>query len=508
MISINHCTALTICLFVGTSILLLTGVSADENNYFYYSGQGNNLANYMYLELDLQNNTTADLSFSTRYDIEETGDFAIAFLSYDENIIELITWELIMNGSQSDWITKSYDLSSFTGKQCYIGFYYETDDSGIGEGFYVDNIEITVDNKRLFYDDGESGYQNWTLMGFTQRSDVIQDRSPPVINNPPDVKIEQGASGSITWIVTEINPDKYWVLRNSTETVLPPTDYENSEELIVPVNTSAPGIWNYTIVANDTSGNETRDQVTITVTTKQTVDDKSNGGGHSSSSSGGGGGGTSGEDFKNILISETQREYVNKNSDVSYSFDREGNIIRYINFTGLTSSGKIAAKVEILKNNSTLVDYAPRDLVFKHIGIYVGNLGWANPNNIANPTIGFIVNKIWVTENEIERSSITLNRFSNGKWNPLETSLKKEDSDFLYFESKTPGFSIFAVTGSKAAARSGGEGIIAEPTIEVEKKEPVTEQTSASKNTGTPGFGILPGLFIMLVLVQFLRRKQ
>ena len=42
----------------------------------------------------------------------------------------------------------------------------------------------------------------------------------------------------------------------------------------------------------------------------------------------GGGSGGSGEAFENILISETQREYVNKDSVVSYNFDFEGNIVQ------------------------------------------------------------------------------------------------------------------------------------------------------------------------------------
>ena len=588
---INHFRALIFCLFVGTSMFLVAGICAAEDpNYYYYSNMGNDIDNIMYMELDLENYSTATFSFSTKYDIEETGDFALAFLSFD--LIKLNTPEKI-NGTQSDWIDKSYDISTYTGGKWYVGFNYQTDDSGIGgEGFYVDNIEIIADGVTLLDDDGTN--ETWIFEGFTQVNDTVQNTTPPVINNPDDIQIELDATGYITWVITEETPNMYWVLRDNTEVVVTPKTYGTGEELQVPINTSALGTCDYTIFANDTSGEETSDEVTITVKTKAlptiniispdnghtttsgsvtisgdvngtgstptvTVNDipadvsltdgyagtfsvsvslsigdntinatvtdaaglkandsitvtrnaVNNGGSSSSGGGGGGGGGTSGEDFKNILVSETQREYVNKDSKVSYSFDLEGNIIRYINFTGKTSSGRIAAKIDTLKDTSTLVDYAPPGKVFKNMGIYVGNLGWASPNNIANPTIRFIVHKSWVNENNIDKSTITLNRYSDGKWNPLETDLIDEDQDSLHFESKTPGFSQFAVTGTEASAAQGGEGeVVEKPTIVVERQEPVTEQTPDEKDTGIPGFSLLTGFTIMLVVVQLLRRKK
>ena len=589
MKSINRFMALILCLFVGTSMFLVAGIcAAEDTNDYYYSGKGENIDHIMYWEPDLENCSTATLKFSTKYDIEETGDFAIAFLSL--NLSHLYRLEEKINGTEDDWIDKSYDISIYKGFK-YIGFNYQTDHSGIGgEGFYVDNIVITVDGETILDDDGTN--ESWILDGFTRVSETVQDTTPPVINNPENISIEQGATENITWVVTETNPDMYWVLRDSKE-VFTPKQYENGVELQVLINTSALGTWHYTIFANDTSGNETSDEVKITVqkqappnititspddgdtttsgsviisgvvdgigstptvtvnnklvdidftgvyngtfsesvslkigentiianvtdaaglkgndsiTVTQNEDDNSD---SSSSSSGGGGGGTSGEDFTNILVSVTEREYVNKDSEVSYSFDMEGNIIRYINFTGKTSSGRIAAKIDTLKDTSTLVDHAPQGKVFKNMGIYVGNLGWASPNNIANPTISFIVHKSWVNENKIDKSTITLNRYSGGKWNPLETDLIDEDQNSLYFESKTPGFSQFAVTGTEASAAQGGEGgVVAEPTIVVERKEPVTEQTPDDKDTGIPGFSLLTGITIMLVVVQVLRRKK
>ena len=167
----------------------------------------------------------------------------------------------------------------------------------------------------------------------------------------------------------------------------------------------------------------------------------------SGGSSSSGGGGSSGEEFENILISETERENVFKNSKISYSFDMDGNIVRYINFTGLTSAGRIAAKVEILNHTSALVEHAPVDIVYKNLNIFVGNLGWARPENIANPTVHFEVEKSWISENNIVISTITLNRYYDGKWNPVLTTMIGEYPDYLYFESQPPGFSPFAVTG-------------------------------------------------------------
>jgi len=227
----------------------------------------------------------------------------------------------------------------------------------------------------------------------------------------------------------------------------------------------------------------------------------SNGG---SSGGGGGGSGGSGEAFENILISETEREFVNKGSVVSYNFNSEGNVVQYLNFTGLKNSGKIAAKVEILNNTSTLVDSAPSDIIYKNLNIWVGNLDWATPENIANPIVNFKVEKSWIIDNKISKSTISLNRYSDGIWNPLETHAIGEDAEYLYFESKVPGFSPFAVTGKKVVGESGGEGIIAGPT-ETAEKQPVQAPTEKKV---IPGFSLFAGVLVLLVVMQILRKND
>ena len=205
------------------------------------------------------------------------------------------------------------------------------------------------------------------------------------------------------------------------------------------------------------------------------------------------------------MISETEREYINKDSKVSYSFDSEGNIVEHITFTGLKGSGRIAAKVEMLNHTSTLADNAPPDIVYMNLNIWVGNMGWATSSNIANPTISFRVEKSWVTEQKIDESSISMSRYSDGKWNLLETTKINEDANYLYFKAVTPGFSPFAVTGKKVSAvEAGNEDIVAKPTTPVEET-PI--QTPDEGKPGIPGFSLFAGLLGLLVTMQLLRKK-
>ena len=224
----------------------------------------------------------------------------------------------------------------------------------------------------------------------------------------------------------------------------------------------------------------------------------SNGGGGSS------GGGSTGEEFENILISEVEREMVYMNSKVSYSFDMEGNIVRYINFTGLTSAGRVAAKVEILNHTSALVEHAPVDIVYKNLNIFIGNLGWATSKNIANPTVQFEVEKSWVSENSIDISAITLNRYYDGKWNPVLTTMIGECPDYLYFESQPPGFSPFAVTGKTIG---GAKVTPTETGVSPDAGTATPTPTPTEEKPGIPGFEAIGALGMITVVYCMYRRR-
>ena len=226
------------------------------------------------------------------------------------------------------------------------------------------------------------------------------------------------------------------------------------------------------------------------------------------SSSGGGGGGSSGEAYDHIEVKDVIREYITIDSVVTYEFKEDANAIGFVSFDAKTNAGYITATVEVLKGTSALVLSAPLGEVYQNMNIWIGKAGYATENNIANPVIGFKVARSWIATNNIDDSTIKLNRYSDGNWNPLATSLVDEDTDNLYFESVTSGFSPFAITAEKKKAEAGGEGIVPEPVTGVEESELTPETTLPEEDPGIPGFGSLACLSIVLVTAQLLRKKR
>lgn len=152
-------------LLITIIILSMTaGVVADEDGTYYYSDKGNNIDTIMYTEVDWQNCNSAKMIFITKYDIA-SGDGACMFCSND--LKTLTSWTY--TGTKSDWTSNDpemIDISEYIGYK-YIGFWYQTDDSGAGDGFYVDQIQLYSSDldRNLLFDDGNSGDGLWVLEG-------------------------------------------------------------------------------------------------------------------------------------------------------------------------------------------------------------------------------------------------------------------------------------------------------------------------------------------------------
>ena len=215
----------------------------------------------------------------------------------------------------------------------------------------------------------------------------------------------------------------------------------------------------------------------------------STGSGGSSGGGGGGGGGSTGEAYANIAKKEVEKEYVSKDSVISYEFKEEVNAIDFIHFTSLKNSGTITATVEVLNGKSSFADSEPEGNVYQNMNIWVGKTGFSDSGSIEDTSIGFKVAKSWILENEIVESSIVLCRFNSDVWNQLSTEKIDEDDEYVYFEAQTPGFSPFAITGFTEEELEAQHSV---PEQSVEEESTVeNEDVPAPEAQDSPGLGIV-----------------
>ena len=264
-----------------------------------------------------------------------------------------------------------------------------------------------------------------------------------------------------------------------------------------------------TIYAYDAAGNNNSTIVTYTL---YVAPPPPRGGG------GGGGGGTSGEEFENIVCTEVSRQFVGSDQEVSYPFEFDCNYVKYINFTGVASSGKIAAKVETLDHTSSLADKAAPEIVFKNVNVWAGNMGWFSENNVKDPTITFRVNRSWVKNNGIILNTISFYSYNDGTatWEKMSTQKIGEDSKSYYFKASLPirgTLGPMAISGRSSSAPFPSKTPAITPVQTGTQPTPgITPVATPMTWTGlwkeeVPGFQALTALIALIALYATGRRR-
>ncbi len=70
---------------------------------------------------------------------------------------------------------------------------------------------------------------------------------------------------------------------------------------------------------------------------------------------------------------------------------------------------------------------------------------------IGTVTVAFKIESSWISERNIDSSTVNLLRLTDGAWVKLPTGKTGEDGSYHYFSALSPGLSIFAVNASKSA---------------------------------------------------------
>lgn len=113
--------------------------------------------------------------------------------------------------------------------------------------------------------------------------------------------------------------------------------------------------------------------------------------------------------------------------------------------------------------------------------------------NATEASLEFKVNKTWVRENNLDYGTIHLNRYHDG-WQELPTRFKEEDEDLLYYESETPGFSYFSITGRQ---------IILEEKVDEKPIAPILEEPTGNaivaEDNPKKHISYFPMIFILII---------
>ena len=112
----------------------------------------NNMSAYMTRTIDLTGYTSASLSFW--YKIP-----SIEFGGWDEALVYIDSAQVwTRDYTTPSWTYKTISLNSYVGGSHTLKFQFDSDGSGIGEGWYLDDIAVTGDvpNQADLYDDGDA----------------------------------------------------------------------------------------------------------------------------------------------------------------------------------------------------------------------------------------------------------------------------------------------------------------------------------------------------------------
>lgn len=71
--------------------------------------------------------------------------------------------------------------------------------------------------------------------------------------------------------------------------------------------------------------------------------------------------------------------------------------------------------------------------------------------SVNKTTIKFKVEKSWLNSNSIDDSTVALYRHENNAWNKLTTTKTGSDDDVVFYETESPGLSVFAISGEQKA---------------------------------------------------------
>ncbi len=174
------------------------------------------------------------------------------------------------------------------------------------------------------------------------------------------------------------------------------------------------------------------------------------GGGTAATASGGSSGGAGGA---GLAAGEGQTSQsailstITANTEAKTEFTAPAVAVSEISFTPDTNLNNVKVTVEKIAEAPAGVS-SPSGTVYKLLEIKASGL--TNAQLAADAKVTFNVDKSWLTENNVEKGTVRLLRYT-GTWDTLPTAYVSESDTQATYKATTPGFSTFAISGDKSA---------------------------------------------------------
>jgi len=211
--------------FQGSSAVNLLPVDPHGGLYAFWSNKGDDSDMTLSRAFDFTNlKNTVTLSYWTWYDLEEHYDFVHLVASTDGGS----TWEILntpsgtadntsganygwgYNNKSNTWKQESVDLSKFAGKKVILRFEYITDAAVNGEGFLLDDIEISQLGYKTNFEQDAGG---WEPAGFVR----VQNRLPQTFRV---ALIKHGSTRSVQYLTLNADGSLQLPLNLTSDVVL------------------------------------------------------------------------------------------------------------------------------------------------------------------------------------------------------------------------------------------------------------------------------------------------
>ena len=134
---------------------------------------------------------------------------------------------------------------------------------------------------------------------------------------------------------------------------------------------------------------------------------------------------------------------------VSFSVNKPGLNITDMAIRVRNEVRNVYIKVTGLPSRPSCGGHNVSGIVYQYLDVENRNI---EDGDIESCHIGFMVSRSWIAGKGINKSEVYLNRCQGSQWSRLNTTLLREDSEYVYYQAEAPGFSSFAISGGPGYA--------------------------------------------------------